>query len=95
MRVLLTLLLFSIFAFSTCNEEEQVYCDEMCPYFKKLHPDEKISYKEIKKECKKGIKEIEKSCAALLKLDKKEVKEGKKVYEKLTWNQACSKFCKV
>ncbi|CAJ0606384.1 unnamed protein product [Cylicocyclus nassatus] len=91
MKLLLTLLLLSIFAIATCDEEFiKGFCG-VCPYFTKLIPEKKVDCKDIQNECKKG--KIKEFCAIIKKTDETIKQNHREKMKNLTWKEACKKFC--
>ncbi|CAJ0607615.1 unnamed protein product [Cylicocyclus nassatus] len=94
MKLLLILLLLSIFAITTCDEEVNKSFCGLCGHFGL----QKIDFKAVEERCERVEHEIslsvKESCAALKKLSKETREAMKEKLEKLTWYQACTKICK-
>ncbi|CAJ0607616.1 unnamed protein product, partial [Cylicocyclus nassatus] len=89
------LLLSSIFALPTCDDK--IY-KSLCGLYGYHIPFLKVDFEEVEETCKsveheKGDETSKEPCAALKKLDNKTKEDVKKKLEKLTWMQACFKFC--
>ncbi|CAJ0607604.1 unnamed protein product [Cylicocyclus nassatus] len=92
MKLLLTLLLLSIFEIATCHILKpflEVFC-EVCPYFFKLSRKKKVDFKDIQNECKNG--KIKGSCAQLEYYRESIKKSYREKMKNLTWREACKKF---